>query len=786
MFRLINAILAYPPTMATDLRIANALGDVGPLSVATAAQNLIILWLLSTIVSPGVAAFCAYAIIATLFDSFFLLTFFVAVLNVDIRRLELQDSIARSNQVAQKRRPSPATGTWFDALMHGRVPFSTRMAGSAVTTTFILSLNYHFFERKETAFKLRHLLGLFVGHNTEDLTEYESFSSPPMNATLTPGEWIRMQDFDTAQEVMRLVKPGAHNLVIRIFSPLIVVLSGADRTGVPQGMEAITSAFHGFALHHFYPFAVVVVFVVAFVAVLMNFLLWNESSDSSIQAEDRSEDGLSVQHIDLPHRLDVVKVASSKQGHFLTLGLDRSIAASIYERVQSMYLVDNLTAELNKRLTWPVQNIAIDESGELLAFHCANDEVLIFSRVTRRFLECSFNYPDDHPPVLFAFETLQIAQGSRQYFMLLTSGGRSAVASLDEIMAPSITFVSDRPLLGASVIKLETQGKRLFVVSEEGRLDSFAMEDGIWIRSTSRDTESASMLKDISGAVAIKSFPENTDDLLIITSRSSWVYFIDAQTLNVVTSMHPTNNNPSAAPSLILGQRTTCDACGSIALHELTLANELPRTSSLVLETRGPSLRDTVASPNGICIHRPKTLCNTINDANISSNALPNPGTWHALPSHSILGIRKRPAPPSPPPSPKPATAPDLRNRRPKPPQKQKQKHPRPAPPVQEDIWEAYSLTSDGELKTLDLATTNPVYESDHDLGLFVTKPGPTVSLDAHSVAIGYGNTVKVLRALPPKKGAVSGGSVRAMDGHPSSTGLVSSRRRGTGNGRKI
>jgi hypothetical protein len=141
MFRLINAILAYPPTMATDLRIANALGDVGPLSIATAAQNLIILWLLSTIVSPGVKAFCAYAIIATFFDTFFLLTFFVAVLNVDIRRLELQDLNARSNQTSPNRRVSPAKRSWFDALMHGRVPFSTRMAGSAVTTTFILSLN---------------------------------------------------------------------------------------------------------------------------------------------------------------------------------------------------------------------------------------------------------------------------------------------------------------------------------------------------------------------------------------------------------------------------------------------------------------------------------------------------------------------------------------------------------------------------------------------------------------------------------------------------------------------
>ena len=89
MFRIINAVLAYPPTMATDLRIANALGDVGPVSVAAAAQNLIIHSLLASVVSPGVAAFCAFACIATLFDAFFLLTFFVAVLMVDIRRFEL-------------------------------------------------------------------------------------------------------------------------------------------------------------------------------------------------------------------------------------------------------------------------------------------------------------------------------------------------------------------------------------------------------------------------------------------------------------------------------------------------------------------------------------------------------------------------------------------------------------------------------------------------------------------------------------------------------------------------
>lgn len=796
--------------MATDLRIANALGDVGPLSIATAAQNLIILWLLSTIVSPGVAAFCAYAIIATLFDSFFLLTFFVAVLNVDIRRLELQDSIARSNQATQKKRTSPATGTWFDALMHGRVPFSTRMAGSAVTTTFILSLNYHFFERKETAMKFRHLLGLFVGHNTEDLTEYESFSSPPMNATLTPGEWIRMQDFGTAQEVMRLVKPGAHNLVIRIFSPLIVVLSGADRTGVPQGMEAITTALRGFAFHHFYPFAVVVVFVVAFVAVLMNFLLWNEASDSSAQAEDRTEDGLSVQHIELPHRLDIVKVASTKQGHFLTLGLDRSIAASIYERVQSMYLVDNLTAELNTRLTWPVHNIAIDDSGELLAFHCANDEVLVFSRVTRRFLDCSFSYPDDHPPVMFAFENMQTGQGLQQFFMLLTSGGRSANVSLDHTTAPSIATLSDKPLLGSSMINLEGL-KRLFTVSEEARMESFIFTNGDWTRCTFGDSQPPS-LKDIAGAVSIKPYTSTDDNLLIVTSNSSSIYFVDAQNLSVVTSLHPVNSNPSPTPSLILGQRTLCDVCGSPALQDLAFAIETPRSRTLVLETRRPPFDDTAASPSSICIHHSKPNCNTMKDAKTSTTTLSSPGTWHALPSHAILGIRKRPPPqPSPTPSstqpipsPKPPTHPSLRSRRPPQPPKQKPKHPRPSPPAEEDVWEAYSLSlpssskNDGEsegtsqretdlLKTLDLAY-------DHDSGLFVTKPGPAALLDAYAVAIAFGNAVKVLRVKPPKLaggvGGVGGADGGGLDGQISGGavgggGSVASRRRGTGNGRR-
>lgn len=762
MFRLINAILAYPPTMATDLRIANALGDVGPLSIATAAQNLIILWLLSTIVSPGVKAFCAYAIIATFFDTFFLLTFFVAVLNVDIRRLELQDLNARSNQTTQNRRTSPAKRSWFDALMHGRVPFSTRMAGSAVTTTFILSLNYHFFERKETGVKLRHLLGFVIGHNQDDLSEYESFASPPMNATLTPGEWIRMQDFDTAREVMRLVKPGAHNLVIRIFSPLIVVLSGADRTGVPKGMDAVASALRGLALHHFYPFAVVVVFVVAFVAVLMNFLLWNDSPDSASESPEYSEDGLSIQHIELPHRLDIVKIASSSYGQFMTIGLDRSIVVSVYDKTQGTCLIDSLTPELGARLAWPIRSIAIDDAGELLAFHCSNDEVLVFSRTTRRFLECSINYPDDHPAVLFGFERLPTAQGLEQHFVLVTSGGRSISVHLDGNAGSEVKSLSETSLLGASIIDLVGHGKRLFTVSEDARLRSYAWDNLGWTQFTSSESQSELLLESISGAVSVEMFPDGEDEVLTISSGSR-VYLVDVRTLTIITTLHTIAEGQKA--SLVLGQRTRCDACGSVALQGLAVASEKGKLQELVVDVRGGGNAETAI--HNFCIKRQQSICNTIHDATKTTHNIQNPGAWHALASHAVLGIRKRPSQ-----APEPLPSHQLRHRR-----SARSQH---LIETAQDEWEAYCLSLTGELKTLDISTSVP--SSDADQALYVTKPGPTALIDGQSVAVAFGNCIKILKASVPKNSSGLG-RTGAADRNSST---VTSRRRGTGSGRKL
>ncbi|KAK1068773.1 hypothetical protein LTR74_005431 [Friedmanniomyces endolithicus] len=715
MFRLINAVLAYPATMATDQRIANALGDVGPVSVATAAQNLIILSLLATFVSPGVAAFCIFACIATLFDAFLLLTFFVAVLNVDIRRLELQDALARSNQHKRKasRKPSPAQHkqkTWFGALVQGRLPFSTRMAGTAVTTTFILSLNYHFFERHEERTGLRHLLGLSRG-GPKNTAEFDTFTPPPMNATLTPGEWMRMQDFDTAREVMRLAKPGADSFVIRVFAPLIVVLSGADRTGAPLGTEAWTQALAGFARYHFYPVAVAVVFAVAFVAVLMNFLLYSEAGEEEGVEDERFEEALTVQAVALLHRLDIVKLFGVEKGHLVSVALDRTIAVSVLDRVQRSYITWMVPTEVLSMLAWPIRAAIVDDGGEWLACHCADDRIVIYHRGMGTTISEHLQYPDDNPAVLFRFLQLPDGDGTSLRFVLLTSGGRLLSRKIGAEGPVSNTRISEVPILGAKVITIKNASK-FFVATEEARVIAFQWSGG----AIDREHFAAPTCGYDSWAPKRRCRNQN--------AAGAGLGYVAGRHLS--RKLHRgcwhSDNNLQAC----------CPTCGSIALLSLAFVesdyegrNLSMRTGSFDGEQQAP-----------LCLRSSLPSCQRQDRDQSSAHKMSDSGEWVALPAHALVGLRRKPK--------------QLNDSNDKDPRSPTQGRPlrrgkrTPNQWTREDGWQAYKLAIDGGMETVDM----PVASSDtSDESQYVNKAGPTVPLDAHSVAIAFGNTVQIIRA---------------------------------------
>lgn len=732
MFRIINAVLAYPPTMATELRIANALGDVGPVSVATAAQNLTILSILARLVSPGVAAFCAFACIATLFDAFFLLTFFVAVLNVDIRRFELQDALARANQQRHRRWPSPTHHhTWFDALMRGRLPFSTRMAGTAVTTTFILSLNYHFFEHPEKATSLRHLLTL-LKNGPPTMNEFDTFAPPPINASLTPGQWMRMQDFDTAKEVMRLAKPGADSFIIRVFAPLIVVLSGADRTDMDEE-EAWTTALRSFAIHHFYPVAVAVVFVVAFVAVLMNFLLYTEHADDLNDVDRDDEEALSVRPIALPHNLDIIELAGTDNGHFVTVGLDRSIAIAIFDRSQQNHQILGLTTDTLHLIHWPIHQAALDDSGEWLACHCADERILFYSCARGMFTNQPLQYPDDNPPLYFRFTRLPSAEGSKLHFLVLTSDGILAMCNL-ESGGMKMMRLSETPLLGAGFLEVSSPGRRLVAVTNEAQILCYSWTEGNWIESTALPLPVPTVHGRISGTVNIEHHPEQGLGLLVITTTKA-IVFLDSQSLQILSSIEAREDD-SAFSRLMLGQSTKCPSCGLLAFRCAAIVDDSFDGCNCNMTTLWAEGNDDEPV---ICLRSETSSCQSFAKAHRTKHTLAKPGAWSPTASQAVLGLRRMATEGNLKQYRARSSAKHLRNRR----------HARSnAQTVDdpEDVWEAYKFSLDGKIDTVDVRTTREA-NAQHDAALYVSSAGPAITLDGQSIAVAFGNTVKLIKS---------------------------------------
>ena len=112
--------------MPPQQRIGNALGEVGHLSLAIAFQNLALLYICSRLVSPWVADFCVFAAVTLVFDLVFHLTFFVAVLSVDVQRMELSDSLEREDLNQSNKKNRAERQSWLGALFEGTLPLTNQ------------------------------------------------------------------------------------------------------------------------------------------------------------------------------------------------------------------------------------------------------------------------------------------------------------------------------------------------------------------------------------------------------------------------------------------------------------------------------------------------------------------------------------------------------------------------------------------------------------------------------------------------------------------------------------
>jgi hypothetical protein len=755
-FRLINVVLETPPEMPPHQRIGNALGEVGHLSLAVAFQNLALIYLCSRLVTPWVADFCIFAAVTLVFDFVFHLTFFVAVLSVDVQRMELSDSLERVDLSQKSKKTRTERQSWLAALREGTLPLSTRFAGSVAIFSIILAINWHFFDSDDEGLSFQTIRRRIMTRKRKRSAEI-SWSPPPINQARTPADWLRIQDHNTARELFGFIKPGAHSFVARIYDPLLVVSKGAYGRDRPQPPTSLSEGLRRCAQEHAFPAALVVVFLIAGVTLFMNYLLWTGLPEPV--DENTDEDSIfSVKTLSTPQTLDIVRLVSCSKGHLAAVSLDRS--TSIWRNDGGRGYMHSMlqTATSNPKM-WPIVATAMDDSGSLLALCADTGQIGIWSMSASRFLQFPKIDTRGHTPVLFSFLSVTHDTVERTTLIVLSPNG--FLTELDVQQSSHLTKrLCCNPIVCATLYTCSKGITSLVFVTKPGE---------VYISSLKADDNSApEVVAGLDPGPPPGSNPakircvQGVPSLgLIFALRDEEAEIFDFTSRALVHSFHIGHVKPHSF-RVLHPVRRLC-SCGAPAVHSLSVAYAEQDTDHMIMQT----LTLDHTSTSLLCLGKPsdrdKRKCKGLDSAIQSVHYVPEPaGVWENTGALSVVGIRRSNSPSTP--SSTTSGADDghysadraalssaLKHRN-----KQQNishtlsrlsNHTVTHPSISDaDTWEAWTLSCTGQFRSRpllpdDLEDPTAAFQDD----LFVVSPGPITRLGKRSVAVGFGNTIKII-----------------------------------------
>ncbi|KAI0145222.1 sterol-sensing domain of SREBP cleavage-activation-domain-containing protein [Xylariaceae sp. FL1272] len=725
IFRLINAVILTPSEDSTSNRIGHAFGETAHIALASVTQNLLILAGLSTVVSSGVSAFCTFAAIALVFDFFYLSTFFLSVLSVDVRRTELSDALAKASlRTHQPSAESPSRQTWVDNMLQGKIAMSTRIAGTIVMVGFVLVAQWHFFENESLMRVLRRLIR--IAPQYRDPTPSRSSLLVEVHQARSPTSWLRMQDHETAREVLNVIKPDAYSYTARVFDPYIFVLKGSDRM-LSAHERLLSPAVYDFTRHQLAPFLVTILVVMAAVRLLMNYLLWDELSEGADCKGDGDDSLLTVKTLNGGHHLDVALLASSPAGHLVSVGLDRIIRVWNVKQGGYNYVLGD--DKDSPRIPFPVLAMAIEDEFHWLALLTV-DRVLLWNLVDLRWGPSIKVEPFRHKPEVFFFGNDDCV--TIPPLILVRRDG--IITELRPAMGESSSYMIGEESVVASVDALAEKAfpPKVMASTREGHVHLITQEGYDWVSSAIANRPQLKEREFIS----IQALPDLSFFLII---RSQTVDLVDSQTHRAIYTFKVEPIQPKSLKAFHSRPRRM--RCGSVALWSFTIAYVNAYTRDLVVQTYSPQNED-----ESLCFCDPESpsrkTCCPWRRAKETRRVIKNPGVWLALPSGIMVGVRRKTpekkavngyhhAHPV-------ALSGGLRSRR--------NHSSGPAVPAEHrsDNWEVWTFSHFGGKQ--DTWETAPLCTDMEDDGhLFVTHLGPMANVGGSSIAVGLSNVIKVI-----------------------------------------
>lgn len=839
-FRLINCVLETPPEMPPNVRIGHALGEVGHLSLAVAGQNLVLIYLCSRIVTPWVADFCVFAAVTLVLDFVFHLTFFVAVLSVDVQRMELQDSLERVELIQTSKSGQQERQSWLSALSKGNGPVSTRFAGTAAILSMILAVNWHFFDSDSRNLDPRNLLGKISKRSAKPAVDSTIFKSPPFNQARTPAEWFRIQDHNTAREMVGFIKPSSHSFVARVYDPLLVVMKGAKGRGTQNRHQTLIEVIRHFAHDHAFPAALIAVLIIAIVTLLMNYLLWSGLPDENTDSEDDEERSFKVRTLPVPQALDIVRLAACPKGHLATTSLDKTTSLWTPDRTSALGYTHTLlnTAKLKPRL-WPIVASALDDDGRLLALASDTGQLGLWSIPLKRFLLLPTIELRGQMPVLFAFFTQHnAAEQDSVGLVVVTPDGW--VTMLDPRTGMhQARRMGEGSVSAATLYTAPKGGAHLVFVSKPGEvyilpLPTLSLPMAQWtpmpevVAGLDPGPPPGRNPMKIRGIYAVPVVG------LVFALRDMEIEVVEFGSRALMHSIRVDKSMKLGTFRVMHSARRSC-ACGASAVRTLVIAYSEQDTDAAVLRTY------TLEGAGGavhICLGKSSEHgshgCKGWALASESVHRVEPAGVWETTTGLSIIGVRrcengqeedeKEELGVGQPSSSRPSPSTSRGKKRPSfYPNRASSSSSSAAQPLlsnsadssdtEDDAyddddtepWQAYTLSHTGDFLQRPLLSSPSSSPSSSPLSfpfgttdpgafaqsqqLFVSEAGPVARLGGKSIAVGFGNTVKVISVGRHALGA----DTRLASSTPSSRGVEmgvypSSARGGAGRstGRKI
>ncbi|KAF7562558.1 hypothetical protein G7046_g1573 [Stylonectria norvegica] len=720
IFRLINAVILTPAEDAASSRIGYAFGETAHTALASSMQNVLILVGLSRLVSPGVSAFCIFAAIAIIFDFFYLSTFFLSVLSVDVRRTELSDALTKVS-MRHNRRASDvrARSTWVDHVLKGKIAMSTRIAGTIIMLGFVLIAQWHFVE-DETIFHF--LARLYRGSENEGHDGATKSALDSVHQARSPKSWLRLQDHETAQEIIKVIKPSAHSYVARVYEPIVFVLKGSDR--MPNYQEpSLLPAVYDFVNHQLTQFIVIVIVAVAAIRLLTNYLLWQDEDSNDDTHHPDGDPLLSVKSFAGGHSLDVAMLAASQDGHIVSVGLDRHISVWDVRPGGINYAITD--GGKDGETPFPVLGMTMDGDSRWLAILSSYRAALWNLKEGK----WGPSLPVDlfgQKPEAFFFGPHETNVNIPRLVLVRRNGTLTEftpdAGEGEDFGVCRSPLACAQPLYNKGGIKQSPPRVSLITSSRRGCVHAATREPLTW---SSRSVEVEGLdSHDVHQVVPLSSLG------LFLIAGADRVHLINLEDYGVIHTFRTETMQQRTLQSAYAFRESS--QTGDRGLITFTICYTRADSGDCILQTYKP-----LEEGGLICYHSsvPPTSRGWCSwDTAIETRKhVENPGTWSVLSDSSVVGIRQKSRRPD---------SDDAGGRR----RADGLRHRSPRKDVGRDPfgrWEVWTVSQGGRLRTDE---TRPLFQDDEQAGhLIVSDLGPMIRVGQRSVAFSFGNVVKLV-----------------------------------------